>query len=175
MHLIMHCFAGVGGLFWAVLLYSGSVFSDEVADCPRTGLIALPNFHVIDVRLAVTKQAKIQGLSGLREADFGPRDAMLFWSAVDHPWGLVMRDMYFDLDMFFLDEQLRVVDVRRGLKAHPGRSTTPPMDYVKSVPARYAMEMRTDSPAARAIEKGTQLHWSSKPALAELGACGQTQ
>ena len=79
-----------------------------------------------------------------------------------------MPNTYFDLDLFFLDKNFKVLKVLRKVPAHPGLETPPPIFRAKPFFCRHVMEMRADSPLAAEIYEGTTLQWVGRPDLSEI-------
>ena len=159
-------------LIFANLIHAAPVMVDQnPAICPQSGTIELPDGRIINAQLALTRQDKLSGLSGVQNEEFGPQDAILFLFPRVEPRSVWAPDTYFDLDIIFLDNNLAVVDIERNLPAHPGRKTTPPIPKSKTVRTRHIMEMRADSDYAKHISKGMKLKWVSTPSLNSILAC----
>ncbi len=140
---------------------------DPFADV-RRGIMAIPNGKVFDVRFAITHAEKQQGLSGVKVQNFSKFQALFFYYPKSEMRQFWMPDTYFNLDIFFLDENLRVSSLERNIKQHPGTIEPPPIARTKMHKARYVLEMRSDSPLAREIKVGDQLNWKSKTPFPEI-------
>lgn len=143
----------------------------DMSLCGFAGAMQLADGSNIRVRLALSDAEKTLGLSGLRKTKFAEDEALLMMSIDDGLRGVHMPDTYFNLDVFFLDRDLRVVGLQRNLKAHPGRSEPPKIEASSRVYARHMMEMRADSRYARRIQVGTVLRWQSQPGVKEIERC----
>ena len=130
--------------------------------------IILPSGQIIQIRLAVSSEEKIQGLSGIPDDKFADDEGMLFVYEQDDYKLFWMPDTYFDLDIFFLDENMKVLDVERNVPHHPGREEPPAIARTRSIFSRHVLEMRADSELAKNIDVGDQLKWSENDLLEEL-------
>jgi len=144
---------------------------ENLSACGAAGQISLPNGAIVRVRLALSEEDKAQGLSGLDESDFAKDEALLMMNTETKTRLVNMGDTYFDLDVFFLNDELVVVGVQRELKAHPGRAEPPAVPKSMRVEARHVLEMRADSRLAAAIELGMPLTWVSQPSTKEIEEC----
>ena len=72
-----------------------------------------------------------------------------------------MPDTYFDLDILFLDKNLKIVELVLGLKHHPGRKGEIPT--TGKITSRYALELRADSTIGKKLVVGDQLKWILPP------------
>ena len=73
-----------------------------------------------------------------------------------------------DLDIFFLTEDLKVIDVDRDVKHHPGRTEPPPIVRTRSIVSFHILEIKASSPWAKALKPGDKLRWESKPSFDEI-------
>ncbi|MDH5513402.1 MAG: DUF192 domain-containing protein [Gammaproteobacteria bacterium] len=165
----------IGSLFalaaWPADLVASDSSKEELSACGVSGAIRLADGPSLRVRLALSESDRTRGLSGVREADFAEDEALLMMAIESKPRVVNMGDTWFDIDVFFLDEGLRVVGLQRHLKAHPGRAEPPPVEKSMKVVARHILEMRSDSRYAAMIDLGARLQWQSPPALDEIEQC----
>ena len=68
-----------------------------------------------------------------------------------------MPDTWFDLDIFFLDENLTVIALERSLPKHPGRKIPPPIAHTSSHFSRHVLEVKSGTPLSKKIVIGTRL------------------
>ncbi len=92
----------------------------------------------ITVEMADTETTRAQGLSGRR--GLADHTGMLF--VFDKPgfYGFWMKDMKFSLDMIWIDENWKVVDITKNAspKSFPGTyMSSEPVKYVLEVPAGF--------------------------------------
>jgi uncharacterized membrane protein (UPF0127 family) len=124
--------------------------------------------HEIRLRIAKTDKEKTQGLSGIQSNQFKEDEGMFFYYKKKNFRQFWMPDTYFDLDIIFLDENLKIVHIDRKVKAHPGRSQNPPIARTKTVYCRYVLEIKSDSPLSREVQVGNVLRWKSSSSILEI-------
>ncbi|WP_034727945.1 DUF192 domain-containing protein [Bacteriovorax sp. BSW11_IV] len=124
----------------------------------------------INVHVAVTDIEQAQGLSGVKKEDFATNQAVLFYYPDDGQRQFWMPDTHFNLDIFFLDKDLKVLNVERNVPAHPGMTEPPPIARTGLYTCRYVLELRADSDLAKKIKKGTVLKWLGQKSLSEIGS-----
>lgn len=140
-------------LIFIVQAYAGSA---EFADKAQ---LILPNKKSLEVTLAITPEEQSHGLSGVRPNQMPPNQGMLFIYREPEMRRFWMPDTYFDLDIFFLDENLKVLDVERNVKHHPGFSEPPPVATTRSIYSNHVLEVSSSSYLSKMIGKGTKLEW----------------
>jgi len=143
----------------------------DMSLCGFSGAMQLADGSTLKVRLALSDAEKKLGLSGLRRTEFAGDEALLMVNFNNNQRSVNMGDTHFNIDVFFLDNELRVVGLHRNLKAHPGKTEPPVIENSPWVYARHIMEMRADSRYARRIEVGTVLRWQSQPSVKEIEQC----
>lgn len=122
------------------------------------------------VQVAVSELEQAQGLSGVKSEDFSANQAVLFYYPDDGQRQFWMPDTHFNLDIFFLDKDLKVLEVDRNVKAHPGMKEPPPIARTGLYLCRYVLEMRADSDLSKKIKKGAKLKWLGQKSLSEIGS-----
>lgn len=123
----------------------------------KDALITTPSGQTVITHFAITPEEQEQGLSGVKESDFGINEGMLFYYTEGGMRQFWMPDTYFNLDLFYLDEKFKVLDVIRNLRHHPGRDTPSLIPRARAVWSWHVLEMRADSPISREIQIGDQL------------------
>ncbi|MBP9673536.1 MAG: DUF192 domain-containing protein [Bacteriovoracaceae bacterium] len=136
---------------------------------PTEGEILLPSGKKLKTYLALSLEQQTQGLSGVKASDFSDHEAMLFFYTEDSIKSFWMPDTYFDLDIYFLSKDLEVLDVERNVPHHPGRSEDKkPIARTRPIYCRHVFEVKSSSPLAKEIQKGTKLIWNSNPSLLQI-------
>ena len=123
----------------------------------RKGQIALPSGKILRAQLAITPTETTRGLSGIQDKDYDPFNGLLFFFQESGPRSFWMPDTYFDLDIIFLDENLKIVDIDRNVPHHPGMKE--PIPRAKTVYARHVLEIKSSSPLAQDFQVGQKLNW----------------
>lgn len=124
----------------------------------------------IETTLSVTPTEQTQGLSGVKPEDYSDHDGMLFFYTMDGERTFWMPDTYFDLDLFYLDKDMKVLDIVRKLQHYVGRTNPDLIPRARSVWARHVLEMKSSSPVAAKIQIGDSLQWKSMYSLKETEA-----
>ncbi len=119
----------------------------------------------IETRVVYTIPDQTQGLSGVRPEDFSTSEGMLFFYLDDSEKAFWMPDTYFDLDLIFLDRDLRIVDIIRKLPHYIGRNNEDLIPRARSVYCRHTLEMKADSEISANLKIGDQLKWNGKMSL----------
>jgi uncharacterized membrane protein (UPF0127 family) len=123
----------------------------------RKGQIALPSGRMLKVKLAITPTETTKGLSGIQDSDYDPFNGLLFFFKENGPRSFWMPDTYFNLDIIFLDENLKIVDIDRNVPHHPGR--VEPIPRAKTVFSRHVLEIKSSSPLSQDFQVGQKLNW----------------
>ncbi len=135
----------------------------------EAGLIT-PKGVTIRTKLAITMKEQEQGLSGMRPENFDDDQGMLFYYLEEGDKHFWMPDTYFDLDLFYLDKDLRIVDIVRKLPHHKGRHNEALIPRARGVWCRHTLEMKASSPQAAELRIGDQLTWKANVPFSEMDA-----
>jgi uncharacterized membrane protein (UPF0127 family) len=164
----------MGKLLTGLLLFSLMACQSESRLSEQTknhgfGTIELvtPAGDRIKTVLAVSEREQVQGLSGVRPDNFAKDEGMLFFYFADDERHFWMPDTYFDLDIIYLDKNLRILDINRRVPHYIGRANPSVIPRARPVWARHALEMRADSPISQKLKAGDQLEWQAKLNLQE--------
>ncbi len=122
----------------------------------------------IDVTLAIDAKEQEMGLSGVKPEDFGDSEGMLFFYTQDEERHFWMPDTYFELDLFYLDKDLKVIDIVRKLPFYIGRANPNLIPRARGVWCRHVLEMKSTSTIAQKITMGEKLHWKGQIPLIEV-------
>ncbi len=132
------------------------------------GKLALPNGRILETQLALTPQEQTKGLSGIPEEQFQAHQAMLFVYKKTGLRSFWMPDTYFNLNIIFLDKNLKVLSIEKDAPAHPGYHEPPRIYRTQAVWARHVLEVKANSEAAREIKVGMTLKWISSASLSQI-------
>lgn len=113
----------------------------------------------IPVSVARTAEEKRRGLSGVRPAHFGEEAGMLFWYEDSGARRFWMPDTYFALDIVFLDEDLRILEIEKNIPAHPGRAEPPAIPATRTIVARHVLEIKSGTPLAARLRPGDRFRF----------------
>jgi len=101
--------------------------------------LTLPNNQVIWAEIADTHEQQAKGLSGRN--NLANNFAMLFVFDKESYRNFWMPDMNFALDIIWLDEDYRVVDITENVQPMPGRDLDDLPRYTNQNPAQYVLEV----------------------------------
>lgn len=129
-----------------------------------------PTGAKVDTTLAISEADQNQGLSGVKENDFDDDQGMLFFYAEDFEKYFWMPDTYFDLDLFYMDKDLKILDIVRRAPHYVGRANPELIPRIRGVWCRHVLEMKSTSEIAKALKIGDKLEWKSPLSLQETEA-----
>lgn len=127
-----------------------------------------PTDEKVNVRLAITGHEHSRGLSGIKPSDFPVTESMLFVNegmGVRRFW---MPDTYFNLDIIFLDSNLKIVGIEKNVPMHPGMSEPPVIYRTKIYKAQFVLETKATAPFSKKLKVGDQLKWISTTPISEI-------
>lgn len=128
----------------------------------KTVELITPSGDVIKTSLAISPSEQEQGLSGVQSEDYEANQGMLFYYDADEEKNFWMPDTYFDLDIHFLDKDLKITDIIRKLPHYKGRANPELIPRARPVWSRHALEMRSDSSISQKLKIGDQLIWKGE-------------
>lgn len=147
----------------------GTIACDDDArsrlDTLAKAKLVLPSGKTISVFVAQTDEQQQIGLSGLMPGDFEENESMIFpgdFPSVRQFW---MPDTHFDLDIFFLNKDLYVLDVHRNVPHFPKREPRSKVPLSKAVYSQHVLEIKSSSDIAKEIKPGMMLKWSGDSRL----------
>ncbi len=100
-----------------------------------------------EVRLASTPDAQTKGLSG--QHSMASNEGMLFTFDKPGPQCMWMKDMYFPLDILWLDNDQKVVHLEKNMTP-----STYPDSYCSVKPARFVIELNAGQIDRSGIQEG---------------------
>jgi hypothetical protein len=147
-------------------------FKSEMDPYPHLSKIKLvtPYDDEVVIHLAITPEDMTQGLSGKPEKDFPENHGMLFLYSHEGPRRFWMPDTHFDLDIYFLDRNLTVLDVEKNVPHHKGRGGPLPIYQTQVYLAMHVLEFKSSSPISKKIKKGDTFKWheSNSKSLSQI-------
>ncbi len=127
-----------------------------------------PKGEVITLRLATTREEHSKGLSGMKQKDFSNKEGMLFVNEAMGTRRFWMPDTYFNLDIIFLDSDLKVVGTEMNAPSHPGTFEPPVIFRTKTYQAQFVLETNAGAPFSKELKSGDKLIWISKTPISEI-------
>lgn len=155
-------------LQWLALLALMSCFGTQQEDSKIQIELITPQGGVLQTQLALSVEEQSKGLSGIQDDQFLADQAMFFYYLEDVIREFWMPDTYFNLDIFFLDSELRIIDVERNVQSHPGMKEPPRIPRTRPIRARHVLELKASSPHARQLKIGDQIKWPQSPSQTEI-------
>ena len=131
--------------------------SKELVELPKDLAMLSPSNELIKVKVVYSAEDQAQGLSGIASKDFQLNQAMLFFNIQDSLKRFWMPDTYFNLDIIFLDKNLKVIDMDKNVAHYPGRSSFKDIPRAKPVFCRHVLEMKANSPISSQFKIGDTL------------------
>lgn len=129
--------------------------------------LVTPSGETIETTLAITPAEQEQGLSGVKPEDFSDTQGMLFFYTQEDERHFWMPDTYFDLDLFYLDKDLKITSIIRKLPHYKGRANAHLIPRARGIWARHVLEMKSTSEVAKKLKEGDVLQWNGSLTLAE--------
>ncbi len=117
--------------------------------------LTLASGQKIRIYVSQTKEHQQKGLSDIKPEDWPKEEGMLFPQDKMDFRQFWMPDTYMSLHIYFLDGDMRVIDVAPHMPAHPSR--VEPIPKTPVVFARHVLEMRSDAEANKLINVGDKL------------------
>ena len=120
-----------------------------------------PYGDVIKTTLVYTPEDMTRGLSGTQANAFEEDQGMFFFYLEDDEKAFWMPDTYFDLDLIYLDKDLKILDIIRKLPHHVGRLNQELIPRAREVWSRHTLEMKATSAISAKLKIGDKLEWKS--------------
>jgi uncharacterized membrane protein (UPF0127 family) len=130
--------------------------------------ISNPSSQKVNVRLALTRMEHSRGLSGIKASDFPDTQSMLFVNDRMGERRFWMPDTYFNLDITFLDSDLKIVGIEKNVPAHPGMTEPPVIFRTKTYKAQFVLETKANAPFSKNLKVGDKLKWISTMPISEI-------
>lgn len=130
--------------------------------------LANPQKSKVFLRLALTKEEHMRGLSGVKSEEFKSNEGMLFVNEAMGMRQFWMPDTYFNLDIIFLDSELNVVGIEKNVPFHKGMKEPPPIYRTKAYKAQFVLETKAESEFSKDLKIGDKLSFISSLSLSEI-------
>ncbi len=146
-------------LFTLSACQSESRNSNNVQNPLKKVELITPSGETIETTVAITPAEQEQGLSGVKPEDFQDNQGMFFFYLSEDERHFWMPDTYFDLDLFYLDKDLKIIDIIRKLPFYVGRANPDSIPRARGVWCRHTLEMKATSEIAAKLKMGDVLKW----------------
>ncbi len=141
---------------------------NDPLDSVRRFSLASPSGRMVKTVLLVSRKEQSVGLSGTKDDEFQDNEAALFWSTEEVERRFWMPDTYFNLDLIFLDGELKIVEIDRNLQAHPGMDEPPNIVFSKTVLSRFILEVKANSEFSKNLKIGERLQVLAPLSLSQI-------
>ncbi len=155
-------------LWTLTLLFLIASCQSGSSDPMKYAELKTPTGETIKTTLAITAAEQEKGLSGTQSSDWDEDQGMLFFYLADSELRFWMPDTYFDLDIFYLDKDLKVVEVIRKVPHFIGKTPYASIPRVRGVWARHVLELKAGSKLSDSIKVGDSLGWQSPLTLQQI-------
>jgi uncharacterized membrane protein (UPF0127 family) len=118
------------------------------------GTMTLASGKKLKIYLAITPKQQKMGLSHIKPSEFKDDEGMIFLDESYSTRQFWMPETHFNLDIFFLNEDLYVLDVHRNLQHYPKAGPRESIPLSKKVYCQHVLELKADSPYAKEIQPG---------------------
>lgn len=152
----------IKNLFWITLILGQMAWAKEQFKMQNS------NGVTIEVDLALTLAQHSKGVSGLSPKDFGKSRGMLFVNPEVGPRRFWMPDTHFNLDIIFLDPNLRIVAIEKNAPAHPGFTQPPAIYKTGTYEAQFVLETRADGDFSKNLKINDKLKFIGPTSLSEI-------
>lgn len=123
-----------------------------------------PNHHTIRSSIASTSAEQTKGLQGVRNSQFAEDEGKLFFYLKESARTFWMPNTYFNLDLIYLDQNLKITAIVWNLLHYTG-SVDSQIPRAPTITSRHVLEMKSDSPISSHLNVGDSLQWRSPLSL----------
>jgi uncharacterized membrane protein (UPF0127 family) len=153
--------------FLTLLLLSLLISCQTESQDPLKKVVLEVRGEKISTTIVYSPEEQSLGLSGIKTDEFNDNQGMLFFNIEDEERNFWMPDTYFDLDLFYLDKDLKVIDIVRKLPHYIGRANPSLIPRARPVFCRHVLEMKASSAISQKIQLGDYFRWNSTLSLVE--------
>jgi uncharacterized membrane protein (UPF0127 family) len=127
-----------------------------------------PYGNSVGLKLAMSRAEHTKGLSTLKPDQFSVNSGMLFVNTEMGPRRFWMPDTYFNLDIIFLDSNLKIVAIEKNVPAHPGMKEPPAIFKTDTYQAQFVLETKAGSPFSKKLKQNDLLKFTGSTSLSEI-------
>ncbi len=127
-----------------------------------------PKGASVELRLALTHKEHTEGLSGLMPKDFSESHGMLFVNPEMGPRRFWMPNTFFNLDIIFLDQNLKIVAIEKNVPAHAGYKEPPAIYQTSTYVAQFVLEIKSGAKFSKVLNKDDSLKFIGPISLQEI-------
>jgi len=118
-----------------------------------------PNSNEIPISWAISPSEKVQGLSDLNKEAMPNESGLFFYYRINEHRVFWMPSTRFDLDIIFLDKNLKIVGIEHNVQHFKKRQPEKLIPRTKSYYSRYVLELHSGQAKKLKLKKGLLLKW----------------
>jgi len=149
------------------LLLFSMLFS-SLAESKDTFQMKNAHGQVVNLKLALSFEEHTKGLSGLKSNEFRSDSGMLFVDSQTGAKRFWMPNTYFNLDIIFLDEKLKIVAIEKNVPFHPGTKEPPVIYRTQTYQAQHVLETKANCNFSKNLKVNDQLEFIGPTSLSEI-------
>lgn len=146
---------------WFVVTVAGTLLTPRLPAAPEWAVAVFPSGAEFTLEIAADDATRRRGYM-FRER-VGPAEGMLFIFDTSARHGIWMRNCKVPLDIVWLDESLRVVDIHADFQPCPAEGECPARQPIGL--ARYVLEVAGGTTEREGLQRGDSLVVLSEPEL----------
>ena len=124
--------------------------------------------QVVNLKLAISFEEHTKGLSGLKSNEFRSDSGMLFVDSQMSSKRFWMPNTFFNLDIIFLDEKLKIVAIEKNVPFHPGTKEPPVIYRTETYQAQHVLETKANCNFSKKLKVNDQLEFIGPISLSEI-------
>lgn len=123
----------------------------------------------IQTSLAYTKEDQLDGLQNVQDSEFAENQGKLFFYLDESARTFWMPNTYFNLDIIYLDENMKITDIVWNMPHYTG-DVNSEIPRAPTITSRHVLEMKAGSPISSQLKVGDTLQWQSSLTLDQTEA-----
>jgi len=139
-------------------------YNNFISPSSKSYFIQHDSKEIFQVKVLTSPEELAKGFSGVKSEQVSAHQGLFFKFKQPEKRFFWMPDTYFNLMIIYLNEQLKVVDIVRDAPHHVGYSEKDsPIYRAPPIIAMHVLEIKSSSPTAQKIKKGSQFRWIKAP------------
>lgn len=150
------------------LFVSSNTYAQFINKHWGKSIMISPNKSKIEVSFAVGLKETTKGLSGMKPDQMKANEGLFFYYEKMGPMAFWMPNTFFNLDIIFIDKDLRVVAVEENMKHFEKKGPPEEVPMTKQHHAQYVLELKAGQAKKFGIKPGKFIKWSDKSEKVKL-------
>lgn len=134
--------------------------TEETKDPLKNVELISPSGEIIKTSIAYTPRDQSQGLQGVKPEEFAENEGKLFFYLKDSARTFWMPNTYFNLDIIYLDRELKITDIVWNIEHYTGNVDSE-IPRAPRISSRHVLEMKSGSVISSKLKVGDQFQWNS--------------